>query len=207
MPDRVLAVRSRKAWPSTMGIYRCLLNTLIQVSKLPTQSRRCRCITGVCMYACMYRCIAGVMASNPVQAWIFFRPYFHYCLSSAHYCEDHFHSHNKALTKVQLYSFLHTADVPLENRIFGVILFHQFSISPSKEVNKSYSLATSCFTRFPRINSEHETNYFYLESPESSDKSVSKISCVYRITGYSYALITCKPVNWSHSIIVPRSGA
>ena len=22
----------------------------------------------------------------------FFRPYFHYCLSSAHYCEDHFHS-------------------------------------------------------------------------------------------------------------------
>ena len=22
-----------------------------------------------------------------------FRPYFHYCLSSAHYCEDHFHSH------------------------------------------------------------------------------------------------------------------
>ena len=21
----------------------------------------------------------------------FFRPYFHYCLSSAHYCEDHFH--------------------------------------------------------------------------------------------------------------------
>ena len=26
-------------------------------------------------------------------SWIFFfRPYFHYCLSSAHYCEDHFHS-------------------------------------------------------------------------------------------------------------------
>ena len=23
---------------------------------------------------------------------IFFRPYFHYCLSSAHRCEDHFHS-------------------------------------------------------------------------------------------------------------------
>ena len=29
---------------------------------------------------------------RPVQAWIFFRPYFHHCLSSAHYCEDHFHS-------------------------------------------------------------------------------------------------------------------
>ena len=27
--------------------------------------------------------IAEVMGSNPVQAWIFFRPYFHYCSSSA----------------------------------------------------------------------------------------------------------------------------
>ena len=32
------------------------------------------------------------LSLNPVQAWIFFRPYFHYCLSSAHHCEDHFHS-------------------------------------------------------------------------------------------------------------------
>ena len=37
--------------------------------------------------------IAEVMGSNPVQAWIFFRPNFHYCLSSVHYCEDHFHVH------------------------------------------------------------------------------------------------------------------
>ena len=29
--------------------------------------------------------IAEVMGSNPVQAWIFFRPYFHYCLSSAYF--------------------------------------------------------------------------------------------------------------------------
>ena len=36
--------------------------------------------------------ISEVMGSNPVQAWIFLRPYFHYCSSSAHYCEDHFHS-------------------------------------------------------------------------------------------------------------------
>ena len=36
--------------------------------------------------------IAEVMGSNPVQAGIFFRFYFHYCLSSARYCEDHFHS-------------------------------------------------------------------------------------------------------------------
>ena len=36
--------------------------------------------------------IAEVMGLNPVQAWIFFRPYFHYCPSRAHYCKDHFHS-------------------------------------------------------------------------------------------------------------------
>ena len=35
--------------------------------------------------------IAEVMGSNPVQAWIFFRPSFHYYLSSVHYCEDRFH--------------------------------------------------------------------------------------------------------------------
>ena len=35
--------------------------------------------------------IAEVMGSNPIQAWIFFRPYFHYCSSSVHYCKDCFH--------------------------------------------------------------------------------------------------------------------
>ena len=34
-----------------------------------------------------------VMGLNAVLAWIFFRPYFYYCLSSVHYCEDHFHIH------------------------------------------------------------------------------------------------------------------
>ena len=37
--------------------------------------------------------IAEVIGSNPVQAWIFFRPYFHYCSSSVHYWEDYFHIH------------------------------------------------------------------------------------------------------------------
>ena len=36
--------------------------------------------------------IAEVTGSNLVQAWIFFRPNFHYCSSSVYYCEDHFHS-------------------------------------------------------------------------------------------------------------------
>ena len=35
--------------------------------------------------------ITEVMGSNPIQAWIFFRPYFHYCSSSVHYCKDCFH--------------------------------------------------------------------------------------------------------------------
>ena len=42
--------------------------------------------------------IAEVMGSNPVHAWIFFRPYFHYCPSSVHYCKDRFHIHNERLT-------------------------------------------------------------------------------------------------------------
>ena len=43
--------------------------------------------------------IAEVMGSNPVQAWIFFRPSFHYCLSSVHYCED------TSLSTLQMYDF------------------------------------------------------------------------------------------------------
>ena len=38
--------------------------------------------------------IAEVMGSNPVQAWIFLRPSFHYCLSSVHNYEDGFHIHS-----------------------------------------------------------------------------------------------------------------
>ena len=36
--------------------------------------------------------IAEAMGSNPHRPEFFFRPYFHYCLGSAHHCEDHFHS-------------------------------------------------------------------------------------------------------------------
>ena len=35
MPDRVLAVRFIKTWPSAMGIYRCLLNTLMGYPSYP----------------------------------------------------------------------------------------------------------------------------------------------------------------------------
>ena len=52
--------------------------------------------------------------SNPVQAWIFFRPSFHYFLSSVHYCEDHFHcSSNIWLPYIHNRSFI-TSRVYLE---------------------------------------------------------------------------------------------
>ena len=37
--------------------------------------------------------IAEVMGSNPVHVWIFFKPSFHYCSGSVHYCKDRFHIH------------------------------------------------------------------------------------------------------------------
>ena len=44
--------------------------------------------------------IAEVMGSNPVRAWIFFRPYFNYWFSSVHSCEDLLYSclHHRAHT-------------------------------------------------------------------------------------------------------------
>lgn len=34
--------------------------------------------------------IVELMGSNPLQNLNFFRPYFYYCLSRVHYCNDHF---------------------------------------------------------------------------------------------------------------------
>ena len=52
--------------------------------------------------------IAEVMGSNPVQAWIFFRPYFHYCSSSVHYCEDRFHIHVFIRSSNMWLSYIHS---------------------------------------------------------------------------------------------------
>ena len=51
--------------------------------------------------------IAKVMGSNPVLAWIFFRPYFHYRSSSVHYCEDRFHIHVFICSSNVLLSYNH----------------------------------------------------------------------------------------------------
>ena len=47
--------------------------------------------------------IAEVIGSNPVHVWIFFRPYFHYCLSSVYNCEGHFYI--RFSTAVHIYDF------------------------------------------------------------------------------------------------------
>ena len=40
-----------------------------------------------------YTGIVEVIGLNPVLAWIFLRPYLHYCLSGNHYGKDDFHTH------------------------------------------------------------------------------------------------------------------
>ena len=55
--------------------------------------------------------IAEVIGSNPVHAWIFFRPYFHYCLSSVYNCEGHFYIRffdcSSHMIFIYLQSFIH----------------------------------------------------------------------------------------------------
>ena len=70
------------------------------------------------------------MGSNPVQAWIFFRPYFHYCLSSAHNCEDHFHSRQYLLLhSIFQASFIELSLPNLWVHITFVLLYVWFNIN------------------------------------------------------------------------------
>ena len=48
--------------------------------------------------------LSEVMGANPVQAWIFFRPYFHYCSSSFPYCRKIAFIFT-SLSAVQIYDF------------------------------------------------------------------------------------------------------
>ena len=49
--------------------------------------------------------IAEFTGSNPLQAWSFFKPYFHYRLSSAHYFEYRFHIQKSALFLLERYTY------------------------------------------------------------------------------------------------------
>ena len=77
------------------------------------------------------------MGSNPVQAWIFFRPYFHYCLSSAHYCEDHFHSH--CLKRMEFSQSPNDAHIYFAWKVNMHIKFAHFGRSLIKQWKVCYS--------------------------------------------------------------------
>ena len=52
--------------------------------------------------------IAEVMGSNPVRARIFSGLIFHYCSSSAYYCEDRFHIHVFIRSSQIWFSYIHS---------------------------------------------------------------------------------------------------
>ena len=85
-------IRSSNKWISY------ILSRLLITSRLYWNQHKDQLPVGL-LAQLVERCtsITEIMGSNHVQAWIFFRPYFHYCSSSAHYCEDHFHSRKESL--------------------------------------------------------------------------------------------------------------
>ena len=52
--------------------------------------------------------IAEFMDSNPIQASIYFRPYFHYCSRGVHSWEDRFHIHFLIRSSHIRFSSIHT---------------------------------------------------------------------------------------------------
>ena len=68
-----------------------LLDMVMETGSLDTQGELLE--SKLFMYHLSCTGFAEVMGSNPMQAWIFFRPYCCYCLSSVHYCKDRFHVH------------------------------------------------------------------------------------------------------------------
>ena len=85
-------IRSSNIWISY------ILSRLLITSRLYWNRHKDQLPVGL-LAQLVERCtsITEIMGPNHVQAWIFFRPYFHYCSSSAHYCEDHFHSRKESL--------------------------------------------------------------------------------------------------------------
>ena len=57
--------------------------------------------------------------------FFFFRPYFHYCLSSAHYCKDHFHSCLYPQFKYDFHIFL-AIYILWSQFLIKLVFFHYF---------------------------------------------------------------------------------
>ena len=121
-----------------------------------------------------YTGIAEVMGSNPLQAWIFFfRPYFHFCTSSVHYCEDCLHIHificSSNIWLSYIYSHLLSTQLIIPNYL--VILSHWCSTIVSLEVYLCFLMAFTawincvgenidvfCYSPFP----PKKMFYFYI---------------------------------------------
>ena len=64
--------------------------------------------------------------SNSVQAWIFFRPYFHYCLRILHYWKDRFHIH--VIIIIVIYYYIKPF-ISASSMLFNMILQRSSCIS------------------------------------------------------------------------------
>ena len=82
--------RKLSRWSIILSLKKSIILVLISLSKLTIVP------CGGCFTIERVRYRRG-HGFKPVQAWIFFRPYFHYCPSSAHYCEDHFHTRKSSI--------------------------------------------------------------------------------------------------------------
>ena len=80
--------------------------------------------------------MAEVMSSNPVQVRIFFRHYFHYCLSSVYYCEDRFGllsllGGSVSLTDIEVQTFLEGEENQYTKLKTKSFVFSDFGVSIS----------------------------------------------------------------------------
>ena len=70
-----------------------------------------------------YSSIARVMVVNPVLAWIFVRPYFHYCSSGVHFCKNCFHIHLLIRSSLKWISYIHSHLDQSKVRVCSSLIF------------------------------------------------------------------------------------
>ena len=67
----------------------------------------------------------------------FFRPYFHYNLSSVHYCEDRYHIHFFIRSSHIWFSYIHSILNGLQLSDNGIVMYCAFSGHPNFTTNRS----------------------------------------------------------------------
>ena len=138
--------------------------------------------------------IAEVMGSNPVQAWTFFRPYFHYCLSSVHCCEDCFHI-QYILCQKNLTDFFHVGKWPWSCKIKWKQLHHipeQFPGAETYQLNKS---------KLRRINGWLRTDMGRWIPPKEISRLIFSRSCNRSHKSWCPAWFAAQAIHGKHSVI------